>query len=329
MGNPISVSETAGATAEGGGSSEPPIQMQAGTQALELWPSLPLEAWRDMYATLHLWTQIVGKVRLALTPPLNHWWAVTLYVHPRGLTTGSIPYGSDSFEVAFDFLDHTLWVRGSTGGMRAMALYPRSVADFYREFLAILRSLGIDVTINSLPQEITNPVPCDEDHEHAAYDAVYATRWWRILAQSDHVLQPFRARFLGKSSPVHFFWGSFDLAVTRFSGRRAPERPGADHMTREAYSHELSSCGFWPGTPGGPVAEPAFYAYMSPELAGFAEADVQPAAASYHRELGEFILPYEAVRSNADPEAALLAFAQSAYEAGATLAGWDRAALER
>jgi hypothetical protein len=180
-----------------------------------------------------------------------------------------------------------------------------------------------------LPQEIANPIPCDEDHEHAAYDAVYATRWWRILAQSDRVLQRFRARFLGKSSPVHFFWGSFDLAVTRFSGRRAPERPQEDRITREAYSHELSSCGYWPGTPGGPVAEPAYYAYMSSEPTGSAEADVQPAAASYNRDLGEFILPYEAVRSSADPDAALLAFAQSAYEAGATLAGWDRAALER
>jgi hypothetical protein len=324
-----SVSQASGAAAESVGSPGSAVHMQARTEAVESWPPLPLGAWRDTYATLHLWTQIVGKVRLALAPPLNHWWAVTLYLDPRGLTTGSIPYENDSFEVAFDFLDQTLWVRASTGGTRAMALYPRSVADFYREFLAILRSLGIDVRINPLPQEIANPIPCDEDHEHAAYDAAYATRWWRILAQSDRVLQRFRARFLGKSSPVHFFWGSFDLAVTRFSGRRAPERPGADHMTREAYSHELSSCGFWPGTPGGPVAEPAYYAYMSPEPTGFAGADVQPAAASYHRELGEFILPYEAVRSDANSEAALFAFAQSAYEAGATLAGWDRAALER
>ena len=293
------------------------------------WPALPLAAWQDTYATLHLWTQIVGKVRLALSPPVNHWWAVTLYVTPRGLTTASIPYSTDSFEVAFDFLDHTLWVRASTGGTRAMALYPRPVADFYREFLAILRTLGIYLTITPLPQEGAHPIRCDEDYEHAAYAAAYATRWWRIVQQSDRVLRQFRARFLGKCSPVHFFWGAFDLAVTRFSGRRAPERPGADRITREAYSHEVSSCGFWPGTPGGPVQEPAYYAYMAPQPAGFAEATARPAAAAYNRELGEFILPYEAVRTAADPDATLLEFAQSTYEAGATLANWDRAALER
>ena len=295
----------------------------------ELWPPLPLGAWQDTYATLHMWTQIVGKVRLALSPPVNHWWAVTLYVTPRGLTTASIPYGTRLFEAAFDFLDQTLWLRTSDGASRAMALYPRAVADFYRELMAVLRSLGIEVAINPLPQEVANPIRFDEDHAHAAYDATSVTRWWRVLAQSDRVLQRFRARYLGKCSPVHFFWGGFDLAVTRFSGRRAPERPGADHVTREAYSHEVSSCGFWPGTPGGPVQEPAYYAYMAPEPAGFAAAAIQPAAASYNRELGEFILPYEAVRAAADPDATLLAFAQSAYETGATLAGWDRAALER
>jgi len=222
-----------------------------------------------------------------------------------------------------------IWVQTSDGARRAMALYPRSVADFYREFMAILRALGIDVAINTLPQEVTNPIPCDEDHEHASYDAAAATRCWRILAQSERVLQQFRARFLGKCSPVHFFWGSFDLAVSRFSGRRAPERPGADLVTREAYSHEVSSCGFWPGTPAGPVREPAYYAYIVPAPPGFAEAAVRPDAAAYHREMGEFILPYEAVRNAADPEAALLDFAQSTYEAGAQFAGWDRAALER
>jgi Family of unknown function (DUF5996) len=210
-----------------------------------------------------------------------------------------------------------------------MGLYPRSVADFYREFLALLRALDTDVSINPLPQEVANPIRCDEDEEHAAYDAAYATRWWRILLQSERVLQQFRARFLGKSSPVHFFWGGFDLAVTRFSGRRAPERPGADRVTREAYSHEVSSCGFWPGTLEGPVQEPAYYAYMAPEPAEFAEAAVQPATASYQRELGEFILPYDAVRTAVNPDATLLAFAQSTYEAGATLAGWDRVTLER
>jgi len=210
-----------------------------------------------------------------------------------------------------------------------MWLYPRSVADFYREFLALLRALDIDVSINPLPQEVANPIRCDEDEEHAAYDAAYAACWWRILLQSERVLQQFRARFLGKSSPVHFFWGGFDLAVTRFSGRRAPERPGADRVTREAYSHEVSSCGFWPGAQEGPILEPAYHAYMAPEPAGFAEAAVQPATASYQRELGEFILPYEAVRTAVNPDATLLAFAQSTYEAGATLAGWDRATLER
>jgi hypothetical protein len=293
-----------------------------------VWPALPLAVWQDTYQTLHMWTQIVGKVRLALSPPVNHWWATTLYVTPRGLTTSPIPHGTRTFEVAFDFLDHTLWIQSSDGASRAMGLYPRSVADFYREFMALLQALGIDVTINPLPQEVSNPIRCDEDHVHAAYDAAYASRWWRILLQSERVLQQFRARFLGKCSPVHFFWGGFDLAVTRFSGRRAPERPGADLVTREAYSHEVSSCGFWPGTPGGPVQEPAYYAYMAPEPPGFAAA-VRPAAAAYNQELGEFILPYEAVRTAADPDATLLDFVQSTYEAGAKLANWDRAALER
>jgi Family of unknown function (DUF5996) len=317
---------TAGPTAAAG----PAAESSASASAPDAtWPALPQAAWQDTYATLHMWTQIVGKVRLALSPPLNHWWATTLYVNPRGVTTSSIPYGTRTFEVAFDFLDHTLWIQSSDVARRAMGLYPRSVADFYREFMALLRSLGIDVTINPLPQEVANPIRCDEDEEHAAYDAASAARWWRILLQSERVLQQFRARFIGKCSPVHFFWGAFDLAVTRFSGRRAPERPGADRITREAYSHEVSSCGFWPGTVGGPIQEPAYYAYMVPEPAGFAEAVVQPAAAAYQRELGEFILPYEAVRTAADPDATLLAFVQSTYEAGANLAGWDRAALER
>jgi hypothetical protein len=276
-----------------------------------------------------MWTQIVGKVRLALSPPVNHWWATTLYVTPRGLTTSPIPTGARTFEVAFDFLDHTLWIHSSDGARRAMGLYPRSVADFYRELMALLRALDIEVAINPLPQEVRDPIRCDEDHVHASYDAAYATRWWRILVRSERVLQQFRARFLGKCSPVHFFWGSFDPAVTRFSGRRAPERAGADRITREAYSHELSSCGFWPGTPGGAIQEPAYYAYMAPEPPGFGDAEVRPAAAAYNRKLGEFILPYEAVRTAADPDAMLLDFAQSTYEAGAQLATWDRAALER
>ena len=339
MSNPTPVSQTISQTDSQSApeaESEPSTQVQIKAsgyaepaEVSEVWPSLPLEAWQDTYGTLHMWTQIIGKVRLALSPPLNHWWNVTLYVTPRGLTTSPIPYNARTFEVSFDFLDHLLWVRTSDGTSRAMALYPRSVANFYRELMALLRSLGIEVTINPLPQEVPNPIRCDEDEEHAAYDAAFATRWWRIMLQSDRVLHQFRARFLGKSSPVHFFWGAFDLAVTRFSGRRAPERPGADYIQREAYSHEVSSCGFWPGTVGGPVQEPAYYAYMAPEPAGFAEAVVQPAAASYNRALGEFILPYEAVRTASDPDATLLTFAQSTYEAGATLAGWDRAALER
>ncbi len=295
----------------------------------ETWPLLPLAEWQDTYATLHMWTQIVGKVRLALSPPVNHWWATTLYVTPRGLTTSPIPADTRNFEIAFDFLDHTLWIQSSDGARRAMGLYPRSVADFYRELMALLRALDIEVAINPLPQEVRDPIRCDEDHVHASYDAVYAARWWRIMARSERVLQRFRARFLGKCSPVHFFWGSFDLAVSRFSGRRAPERPGADRVTREAYSHELSSCGFWPGTPGGSIREPAYYTYMAPEPSGFGDVAVRPAAAAYNRELGEFTLAYEAVRTAADPDAMLLDFAQSTYEAGAKLANWDRAALER
>lgn len=294
-----------------------------------VWPALPLAEWQDTYQTLHLWTQIVGKVRLTLSPHVNHWWSTTLYTTPRGLTTSTIPYGTRTFEIAFDFLDHTLRIQSSDGASRAMGLYPRSVADFYRELMALLRAISLEVAINPLPQEVANPIPCDEDHEHATYDAAAANRWWRALAQSDRVLQQFRARFLGKCSPVHFFWGAFDLAVTRFSGRRAPERPGADFVTREAYSHEVSSCGFWPGTPGGPVQEAAYYAYMAPEPDGFSAASVQPDAAVYNKEIGEFILPYEAVRTAPDPDATLLAFAQSTYAAGADLASWDRANLER
>ncbi len=293
-----------------------------------IWPELPLEQWRDTYSTLHLWTQIVGKVRLALCPPVNHWWSATLYVSPRGLTTSSIPYGAISFEVLFDFHHHAVSIHTGADEGRDMPLRPRPVADFYREFMGNLHALGIDVGINTLPQEVADPIRFNEDYEHAAYDADAVARWWSIMVASDRVLQRFRAQFLGKSSPVHFFWGSFDLAVTRFSGRRAPERPGADRVTREAYSHELSSCGFWPGTPGGAVREPAYYAYMSPTPTGFAEAAGGPAAARYVHELGEFILPYDAVRSAPDPEAALLDFAHSTYEAGADLARWDRAALE-
>lgn len=293
----------------------------------EVWPPLPLAAWQETYHTLHLWTQIVGKVRLVLSPPVNHWWAVTLYVTSRGLTTSPIPYGSCTFEVCFDFIDHTLLIQTNDGQTRTLGLFPRSVADFYREFLSALRSLGITVQIFPRPQEVPDPIPCDQDEVHAAYDADYAQRFWRILAQSDRMFKQFRARFLGKCSPVHFFWGSCDLAVTRFSGRRAPERPGADCITREAYSHEVSSCGFWPGSAA--IEEPAYYAYMAPEPPGLSTASIRPGTAWYSPEVSEFLLRYEDVRTAENPDAVLLDFLQSTYEAGANLARWDRDALER
>ncbi|HEV2580148.1 MAG TPA: DUF5996 family protein [Ktedonobacteraceae bacterium] len=293
----------------------------------EGWPARPYEAWRDTCQTLHLWTQIVGKVRMELSPFLNHWWHVTFYVTPRGLTTSSIPYQGGVFEVIFDFVEHNLCIRTSEGTSRALPLIPRSVAAFYREFMACLHALGIEVTINPLPSEVQNPIRCDVDEVHASYDPVYAQRFWRIVAQTDAVLQRYRSPFLGKSSPVHFFWGSFDLALTFFSGRRAPERPGADRMTREAYSHEVISCGFWPGDDRFPT--PAFYSYTSPEPPGLPAASIRPAEAIYNHELGEFFLRYDDVRTASSPELALLEFFQSAYEAGARLAQWDREALER
>jgi hypothetical protein len=293
----------------------------------DAWPELPLEAWRDTYETLHLWTQIVGKVRTALSPPVNHWWHSTLYVTPRGLTTSSIPYGQRAFEVSFDFIDHALLIQTSDGTRQELGLFPRSVAEFYHEFMGALRALGITVTINTLPQEVANPIHCDQDDVHASYDAAFAQRWWRILLQTNRILGEFRGRFIGKCSPVHFFWGSFDLAVTRFSGRRAPPRPGADAVTREAYSHEVISCGFWPG--GGQVPQAAFYAYAAPAPPGLASVPIRPTAARYDQEAGEFFLPYADVRAAADPDGLLLDFLQSTYEAAATLARWDRAALER
>ncbi len=294
--------------------------------ALEVWPALPLDAWRDTYQTLHLWTQIVGKVRTALSAPTNHWWSSPLYVTARGLTTSPIPYGARTFEVGFDFIDHNLTIQTSDGGVKSLALFPRSVADFYHEFMGALSALGIDVAINTLPQELPDPVRFDEDTVHASYDAEQAHRFWRILVQADRLFKAFRARFIGKCSPVHFFWGSFDLTVTRFSGRRAPERPEADHVTREAYSHEVISCGFWPGAAG---QEAAFYAYAAPEPPGLKEAAIRPASAGYNAALGEFLLSYEEVRAADDPDALVLDFLQSTYEAAADRAGWDRAALER
>src|SRR6266581_7109795 len=296
-------------------------------ETAELWPPLPYEEWKDTYYTLHMWTQIVGKVRMELTPLLNHWWNVTFYLTARGLTTSPIPYRSRTFEVDFDFIDHNLFIQTSEGTSKAMPLIPRSVADFYREFIEALRSLNINVIINTLPSEVTNPIRCDEDFVHASYDPEYANSFWRILVQSDKVFKAFRSQFIGKSSPVHFFWGSFDLAVTRFSGRRAPERAGADLITREAYSHEVISCGFWPGDET--FEAPAFYSYTLPEPPGLKTAALRPSAAWYNPDRGLFLLRYEDVRSANAPEQMLLEFLQSTYEAGATLAQWDRETLER
>jgi hypothetical protein len=293
----------------------------------QMWPALPFAEWKDTCATLHMWTQIVGKVRLELSPYLNHWWEVPLYVSARGLTTSPIPYAAGIFEVEFDFIEHVLRIETSAGETEVLELVPRSVADFYREFMGSLKTLGIDVKIWPMPVEIPNPIRFDQDTVHASYDPVYAERFWRILVAVDTVFKEFRGRFIGKDSPVHFFWGSFDLAVTRFSGRRAPERAGADKITKEAYSHEVSSVGWWPG--GGDVANPAFYSYAAPEPAGFKDAPVKPAQAGYSDQLKEFLLSYEDVRTAADPRAALLDFCQSTYEAAAKLANWDRAGLER
>ena len=295
------------------------------------WPSLPLAAWQDTYETLHMWTQIVGKIRMALAPKINHWWQSTLYVTPRGLTTSAIPYGTRTFEISFDFLDHHLQIQTSEGITRTIALVPRSVADFYQDVIGTLHGMGIEVRIWTMPQEVQEPIPFEQDYKHAAYDPEYAQRLWRILVQVDRIMTAFRSRFIGKCTPVHFFWGSFDLAVTRFSGRRAPEHPGgvpnmADWVTREAYSHEVSSCGFWPG--GGAVVDPVFYAYAYPTPEGFKDYPIQPKEAFYSSQMGEFILPYEAVRQADNPDEMLLTFLQSTYEAAANLGNWDRAALE-
>jgi hypothetical protein len=297
----------------------------------ELWPSLPLENWIGTCETLHLWTQIVGKIRLAQSPWINHSWHVTLYVTSRGLTTSPIPHGIRVFQIDFDFIDHSVVINTSEGATSHVALRPMSVAQFYRQLMAELMKLGLRVDIHPKPNEVAEPIRFDEDEVHASYDPEYAHRFWRILVQADRVFKQFRARFLGKCSPVHFFWGAPDLAVTRFSGRRAPPHPGGiphlpDWVTREAYSHEVSSAGFWPG--GGPVAYPAFYSYAYPEPAGFSEAPVKPAAAFYSKELREFVLPYDAVRQAESRDEMLLDFLQTTYEAGANQGKWDRASLE-
>jgi len=279
-----------------------------------------------------MWTQIVGKIRLVRTPWINHSWHVTLYVTSRGLTTSPIPHGGRAFQIEFDFIDHRLLIQTSDGAVRTLALRPRSVADFYRELFATLAELGLAVTIHPMPNEVADAIPFDQDEQHASYDAEYANRCWRVLMQTDRVLKEFRSRFVGKCSPVHFFWGAFDLAVTRFSGRPAPAHPGGvphfpDWVAREAYSHEVSSCGFWPG--GGPLPQPVFYAYAYPEREGFSRAVVRPAGARYDTTLREFVLPYDDVRQAASPDEVLLEFVQTTHEAAANLARWDRAALER
>jgi hypothetical protein len=274
-----------------------------------------------------MWTQIVGKVRLALSPRINHWWEVPLYVNARGLTTSAIPYKHGVFEIEFDFLAHNLVIKTSEGSSATIPLRPRSVADFYKEFMAALASLEIEVKIWPMPCELPNPIAFDQDTQHASYDPEYVSRFWRVLVMVNTVFEEFRSRFIGKNSPVHFFWGSFDLAVTRFSGRRAPPREGADSITREAYSHEVISAGFWPG--GGDIKGAAFYAYASPEPAGYAEAAVRPGKAFYHPQMKEFFLMYDDVRTDPSPRSALLEFLQSTYEAGANLAKWNRVELER
>jgi hypothetical protein len=290
-------------------------------------PSLPLADWEPTRATLHMWSQVVGKIRLAQTPLVNHWWNVTLYLTARGLTTSAMPYAGRTFEIEFDFIAHQLLISVSDGATRKLALEPRTVADFYRDVMALLRELDIEVKIWTTPVEVPDPIPFEQDTQHAAYDPEFAHRFWRALAWSAQVFEEFRAGFVGKCSPVHFFWGSFDLAVTRFSGRRAPARAGVELITREAYSHEVISHGFWTGS--GNVPYPAYYAYAAPEPAGFQQAQVRPATAFYNKETGGYVLPYDDVRRADAPERALLEFMQTTYEAGATLASWDRAALER
>jgi hypothetical protein len=294
-----------------------------------LWPALPLSEWKDTYETLHRWMQIVGKIRLMLSPPMNHWWNTTMYVTPRGLTTSSMTYKGQYLQIDFDFTDHSLLIR-TTKDSKTIDLQPGSVANFYYEVMRNLQLLGMPITIWTTPVEVQDRTPFEKDEKHAAYDPEYAQRVWRIMAEASRVFTEFRSRFIGKVSPVHFFWGAFDLAVTRFSGRRAPPHPGAPNMARfvavEAYSHEVSSCGFWPG--GGPINEPSFYAYAYPEPQGFKDYPVQPQEAFYHKEMGKFLLPYDVVSNAKASDDVLLSFLQTSYEAAATCARWDRESLE-
>lgn len=298
---------------------------------MDAWPRLPYAVWKDTFETLRLWTQIVGKVRLVQSPWVNHQWHVTLYVTARGLTTSPIPRGTRIFEIEFDFIDQRLRIRDNDGETRTLTLAPQPVSSFYRRVMALLEELELPVRINRRPNELPQAIPFDEDLAPRTYDPEHAQRFWRALVQADRVFKMFRGRFTGKCSPVHYFWGSGDLAVSRFSGRRAPAHPGGapnmpDWLLREAYSHECSSCGFWPGGEREPY--PFFFSYAYPAPAGFAEAKVRPGAASYNRNLGEFVLPYDAVRESSDPDRTLLDFLQSTYEAAADLGGWDRGALE-
>jgi len=297
----------------------------------EAWPELPYDRWKDTCDTLHRWVQIVGKIRFSLAPWMIHSWHATLYVTARGLSTSLIPYQPTAFEIEFDFIDHALIVRTDNGEIRRLPLQAQSVAAFYQALFGVLADLGIDVTIHGRPNEVADPIPFAQDEVHAAYDPRYARRFWQVLRSTDRVFKQFRTGFLGKSSPTHFFWGSFDLAVTRFSGRTAPKHPGGipnlpDNVTREAYSHEVSSAGFWPG--GGPVDYAAYYSYAYPTPAGFSEREIKPKEAFYSAEAGEFLLPYEAMRTAPSPEKTLLDFLQSTYEAAAEAGRWDRAALE-
>jgi hypothetical protein len=302
--------------------------------AATAWPALPLADWNDTRDTLHMWTQILGKTRLALAPMVNHWWQIPLYVTARGLTTSRMPYGTAGFSVELDFVDHLLQILRDDGRSWSMALAPRSVADFYDAYMSGLRSLELDVRIWPVPVEIADPIRFTDDETHGSYDRAAAHDFWRALAQAARVLEIFRGRFIGKASPVHFFWGSFDLACTRFNGARAPQHPGgvpglADWVTREAYSHACISAGWWPGVIGSPIAEPVFYAYAYPEPAGCPTAKIRPDAGYYNDVLHEWILPYDTVRTAADPDAMALDFFQSTYEVAASLGAWDRAALER
>jgi hypothetical protein len=302
----------------------------ANSASEEIWPALPFAEWKETAKTLHMWTQVVGKVRLALSPWTNHSWHVTLYLTARGLTTSPIPFRDRVLEIRFDFVSHELRLLTSDGRLKTIPLRAQTVAQFYRGLMEALRDLGIEVHINTTPNEVDPAIPFEQNETDSAYDPEYANRFWRVLLQSDRVFKEFRSEFCGKCSPVHFFWGSFDLAVTRFSGRRAPQHPGGvphvpDAITREAYSHEVSSLGFWPGNEMMP--EPIFYSYAYPEPRGFSEAKVQPSSASYNSQLKEFVLPYEEVRKAESADATLLQFARTTYDAASTLGNWDRAAL--